>query len=517
MLLKKNIFYGKSINYFINTTSILDIIKEQLIHITIKPPRVTGNILKEYFVDSARIVIAEEEDGLRYFVHEPEIDIDVAARIISCLYINKPKCDRLECVIETVERSCREPEAIEYFYAEPNTILYHYCKIKSGYGVLYPIILDDGVEEAEGNEEDGVIRVIHREMSWYGWMPTNIKLKPRFMEKHVLMLARKIGRHLSLATPIAEGLTREGARLALTYGREVSRKGSSFVMRKKRRESLIITSLINSYALTPLQAAYLWLVLDLRGSIIIAGPMGSGKTTLLQALLTLIPPSRRVVTIEDTPEITGSTGLWDPLVARPALDDRYHISLRKLLKFSMRRRADYIIVGEVRGEEARLLIQASRLGHGIATTMHAETPEMVFERLSSHPINIPLSLLRSIWAIVIMNPTGPRGERYVKAIYEPEITGNGIFNFNKIFSCRQRALCEPTVPQEVAEYSRRLLSIMDKDMVVHELTMRSVFLSKLASKGVTDANILARSLMEFYMNMGDEDAELAEKYNVNIG
>ncbi len=464
-----------------------------------------GSIVEEYSVmDIVRVEIRRIDSELYYCVYEPPIDLDRnVVEVIKTLYIENIHgiCRDIECIIELLER--HNPSLTDTFMSNPNTILYHYQKIESGYGPLYPLILDPYIEEASCTQEDRVVHVIHRKYSWYGWMKTNILLEPETIDQLVLALARKSGRHISYAHPIAEGLTDDGVRVALTYSREVSRKGSSFTIRKKPGTPWTITRLIDQGFLSPQIASYLWLVLELRGSILIVGGMSTGKTTLLQALLTLIPPTRKVVTIEDTPEITGSTGLWDPLVVRTMYSEKTSIDEYKLLRFALRRRADYIVVGEVRGREARLLVQASRLGHGTLATMHADSVQSAIERLVAPPISIPRNLLNNIWCIVSMDPSGSTGKRRVSCVSE-FVGGN---KFKKIAWYDKRENCfTPSSIEDVVDNSVRLREVLDRETLVSELSNRTMFLSKLVSKGVFSIDELSRYLNKYY---GVEEVEEA--------
>ncbi len=447
------------------------------------------DVVDEYSIDDIVVVrIVRNNNKLQYVLSEPSLD-DEIIEAIAALYLENPRCMNIACIENTL-RKIRDPR-IERVYAEKTLeVIYNYFKLSSGYGPLYPLTRDPHIEEIAASSEDKYISIIHRKYSWYGWMTTNIAVTPRLMDRLVLSLARIIGRHLSIAQPIAEGLTPEGLRLALTFGREVSRKGSSFVIRKKPSHPITITRLIDQNVIPAELAAYAWLILELKGSILIVGGMSTGKTTLLQALLTLIPPTRRVVTIEDTPEITGTTGLWDPLVERVStIGDKLSINMYDLLKFSLRRRADYIVVGEVRGREARLLVQASRLGHGVLATMHANTAQSVIERLTAPPISIPKNLLSSIWAIFVMDAVN--GHRHVKEVYEIDhrIRIHRVINTGKID--------EPPI-KIISENTIRLKEILEEDTIVSELASRTTFLQTLVNKGVFDIVQLGEKLIEYY-------------------
>ncbi len=452
-------------------------------------PRGNLNPIQQYTVrDTLLVYINRDRNRLEYIVVEPELKPGVEEAVLT-IYMENPNCMSNYCIEKTIRR-LNDEEIYNTYVNNPIEINYYYQKLRSGYGPLYPLILDPRIEEISGNSMDKYVQVIHRDYTWYGWMNTNLVLEEGEIDRLVLGLARRSGKHLSLAYPLAEGLTPEGMRISLTYGWEVSRKGSSFTVRKKPPRIISITELVDDNVVDAAIVSYLWLILELKGFIVIGGGMSSGKTTLLQALLTLIPPTRRVVTIEDTPEIMGSTGIWDPLTERMAINDNEaNIDMYKLLKFSLRRRADYIVVGEVRGREARLLVQASRLGHGILTTIHGESAESIIERLIAPPISIPKKLLSNIWSIVIMENNN--GRRIVSKVYEIDRRLNIVEIYNN------RGGSGFSI-EDIVDKTNRLKELLDDETLRIELTGRTVFIQQLVNKGVFSTDVLAEEITKYY-------------------
>ncbi|MEB3757094.1 MAG: CpaF/VirB11 family protein, partial [Desulfurococcales archaeon] len=136
-----------------------------------------------------------------------------------------------------------------------------------------------------------------------------------------------------------------------------------------------------------------------------------GKTTFLNALIELIPPYSRVLTLEDTPEIRVMNKNWDSLITRPVYPGTEYaeISLFDLVKFSLRRRADYLIIGEVRGKEAQGLAQAVATGQGSIATFHADSPENALERLKMDPIGLSPAFISLVSVIVHLKKSMRRG------------------------------------------------------------------------------------------------------------
>ncbi|MEM5816171.1 MAG: CpaF/VirB11 family protein, partial [Candidatus Aenigmatarchaeota archaeon] len=168
-------------------------------------------------------------------------------------------------------------------------------------------------------------------------------------------------------------------------------------------------------------AAYIWQAVQYELNIIIAGGTGSGKTSLLNVILEFIPPNQRIVSIEDTREISlTSFHHWVPLVTRAAsAEGKGEIRMLDLLVNSLRMRPDRIVVGEIRrAEEAEVLFEAMHTGHSVYATLHAETAEQAYRRLTHEPINVPETLMESLHLFAVMFRERRRGIRRLFQISE---------------------------------------------------------------------------------------------------
>lgn len=439
--------------------------------------KVEGEVVSSYNTRGLiGVAVVKNEKGYFYVVREPRYKL----ADVECA-LNKLLAD--------IEQRRVEPRIRELLSrTEISLDEYLYFKIASGFGPITPLVLDENLEEIAASAIEGAVRVIHTGYVDVGWLQTNILLGPAALRRLVLSLARRCGKHISYQRPIAEGVVHGFARVSLSYGSVVTPAGSSFVLRKKTGVPGTVTSLIKEGVLTSIEASYLWRILDEKGWIIIAGGVGSGKTTLLQALLTLIHPGRRVVTIEDVPEIVGTTGVWDPLVEKTDIsNEKLAVDSYVLLKFALRRRPDYVVIGEVRGVEARLLVQASRLGHGVLTTIHADSEESVITRLTSPPISIPRNLLDNIWAIVLMS--GEQGQRRVMSISE---VSPGL-HLERVCSDG-----DPCGVDTIVARSRRLSSMSSSNVLRRDLSRRALFLEKLVKEGVYEIPRLRDAMVGFY-------------------
>ncbi|MEM4976264.1 MAG: type II/IV secretion system ATPase subunit [Desulfurococcaceae archaeon] len=253
-----------------------------------------------------------------------------------------------------------------------------------GYGVLEALIMDENVVDIHVLVNKPV-RITHRV---YGDMDTNIVLGEDELRELVMRMSSLAGKIISEATPLASFIEpRYEARVSVVYLSDVTLRRSMTVdIRKQPKKPWSVLKLIDLGTLTPEEAAFLWLVLKYKVPVMIVGEMMSGKTTLATAVLNLVPPKSKIITIEDAPEIRLCTPYWTRTTTRESAENP--ITVFSLLKVAVRLSVDYVVVGEVRGEEARDWAQAILLGHGAVTTFHADSPESALLRLTTPPISV---------------------------------------------------------------------------------------------------------------------------------
>jgi len=303
-------------------------------------------------------------------------------------------------------------------------ITYYIIRDFIGYGKIDPLMKDHLIEDISADGVNIPIYVWHRE---YESLPTNIVYKDvEELNSFIIRLAYLAGKNISIAAPMLDASLPDGSRVQLTYGSEITRRGSTFTVRRFRVDPLTISDLISFKTLSSDMAAYFWYAIENRASVLVAGGVAAGKTTTLNCLSMFIKPELKIVSVEDTAELNLPHENWIPSVVRTKFGSEEKagaITLFDLLKAAVRQRPDYIIVGEVRGEEAYTLFQAMATGHLGMSTVHAESVDAVIHRLESEPMNIPRSLLSMMDIVMVQARTEIGGRPVRRALTITEVVG----------------------------------------------------------------------------------------------
>ncbi|RLG75875.1 MAG: flagellar protein FlaI [Thermoprotei archaeon] len=304
---------------------------------------------------------------------------------------------------------------VEYLYLK-----YHLARDKVGLGVLEPFVRDPWIEDITCKGV-GPIYLVHK---IFGPLETNIEFRnAEELDLFVIRLSERIGKPVSHARPIVDATLPDGSRLNLVYGSDVSLHGSNFTIRKFSKVPLSITQLIAWNTMDERIAAYLWMLLNNSMSGFICGETASGKTTTLNAISVFIPPTAKVVSIEDTAEVQLPHPNWVRELTRDTGSRESSISMFDLLRAALRQRPNYIIVGEIRGPEAAIAFQAMQTGHPVLSTFHAASVERLIQRLTGDPINIPKSFMDNLNFVVIQSAVWREGVMVRRVLSVNEILG----------------------------------------------------------------------------------------------
>jgi pilus assembly protein CpaF len=207
-------------------------------------------------------------------------------------------------------------------------------------------------------------------------------------EAHLFQIAQRIcnsvGRRVDQTSPLADARLKDGSRVNVIVP-PLSLRGTAISIRKFSAKPITIDMMAKGGSMNEKMATALKIAGACRFNVVISGGTGSGKTTMLNAMSKMIDPGERVLTIEDAAELRLQQPHWLPLETRPAnLEGQGEITIRDLVKNSLRMRPDRVILGEIRGSECFDLLSAMNTGHdGSMCTLHANSPREALGRMEN--------------------------------------------------------------------------------------------------------------------------------------
>lgn len=373
---------------------------------------------------------------------------------------------------------------------------YKVVKEMAGLGVLEPFIRDPYIEDIHcigiGN-----MYVIHK---IFELTETNVGVfYDRDLDDYAYRLSERLDKPVSKSQPIADGALPDGSRINIIYGRETSKRGTSFTIRKFTATPLSITQLISFKSMSPQVAAYLWMCIENGMSVFACGETASGKTTLLNGISVFIKPDAKILSAEDTPEINVPHENWQQLVTRGGLTKGAKtttatVTMYDLLKAALRSKPDYIIVGEIRGKEGAVAFQAMQAGTPCMATFHASSVRKLIQRFTGDPINVPQSSMDNLNVAIFQQAVYREGKLIRRVLEVVEIEGysvevggiitRGMFEWNPktdlhIFSGMYNSY---VLEEKIA----RKLGYSDVKQIYKELAIREKILEEMINRKLFD-------------------------------
>ena len=287
-----------------------------------------------------------------------------------------------------------------------------------GLGPLEPIMRDDA------NEDIHIIgpKQVDVDHGIYGLIETTVEWEDSTeFDNWIRNMGERIGDPVSDSDPIVDSTLPDGSRINIIYSDDVSLRGSSLTIRQGEDIPLSVFQITKWGTLSSELAAYLWMCLENERTVFVVGETASGKTTTLNSVLSFIPNDSKIYTAEDTAEVLPPHDTWQQLLTRES-EDGGGVDMFDLVAAALRSRPDYIIVGEVRGEEGRMAFQAAQTGHPVMLTFHASNIVSMIQRFTGDPINIPETFMDNCDVALFQNRV-KRGNdtlRRVTSVHEIE-------------------------------------------------------------------------------------------------
>ncbi len=418
-----------------------------------------GKLLEEYRISgrgkhikgTVQIARFKSEKRPVYHITLPEVSVYThsyleyvkrkATRVLSLEMLDKEKEDTqayFEKRYQTIARIIKED--LEPDAESLDTLAGIVINEMFGLGELEALIGDSRLEEVVINSSMLPVSIYHRK---FGWLKTNVYMDTELnTENYAAQIARKVGRQISLLTPILDARMSSGDRANATLY-PISAHGNTLTLRLFSKNPWTITIYLKKEHNTMSfeMAALLWQAMQYEMNVVIAGGTASGKTSTLNGLLALLQPHQRVVTIEDTRELSLPTYQWNwvPLVTRPPNPEGYgEVTMLDLIVNSLRMRPDRIVMGEIRRKkEAEVLFEAMHTGHSVYSTLHADTGTQVLKRLIEPPIEVPASEVDDIHLLLVQYRDRRKNIRRTLELSEI-VPGAGKPELNRIYTWKPR-------------------------------------------------------------------------------
>ncbi|MFA5212435.1 MAG: ATPase, T2SS/T4P/T4SS family [Methanoregula sp.] len=457
-------------------------------------------LIDQYWIDEGRslvyIALNNKSNQMEYLLFEPVLsnfEYELLERLhedlrdVLILTSDEIKKDKKIILLEKTMNLVKE---YGLTLEIPTLFKIEYYLIRNflGWSRIDPLMKDPHLEDVSCDGNRIPIFLYHRK---YRNIKTNIAFETKVLNSLAITLAQRSGKHISTGSPMLDATLPEGSRLQLTLGTEVTTRGTSFTIRKFREEPYSPIELLEYGTFNADELAYFWLAIENNKSLLFIGGTASGKTTSLNAVSLFIPPIAKVVSIEDTREITLFHDNWIASVTRESLAEGGNaITMFDLLRAAMRQRPEFILVGEVRGVEAQTLFQAMNTGHTTFSTMHAGSVDAAIHRLESSPLNVPRNMIQALNIISVQGLIF-RGTERVRRVQEiVEIAGvdpgTGNLRVNNVF------VYDPI--HDIFSFTGRSQIYSDisakrgwtRDKLENEISIRKQLLDEMRKQGIID-------------------------------
>ena len=480
-----------------------------------------------------RVLFDKRDYSRFYYVVEPKAskqeleDLETIKTVLQrALNINRETLeetqeDFLKQAVDDILNSYRLPSrksnrAKIHYYIERDMI---------GYGKIETMMRDPNIEDVSCDGPGVEIFVYHRR---FESLRTNVMWEDELeLERYIIRMAQRCGKHISIAEPLLDATLMDGSRIVMTLGREVSTKGSTFTIRRFRDEPFTPVDLLEFKTFSSMQIAFFWLAMQYGMSMLFVGGTASGKTTSLNACSLFLPWQHKIVSIEETRELNLPHPNWIPGCTRQGFGGEGssgggkaagEVDMYDLLRAALRERPEYIIVGEIRGEEAYVLFQAMATGHTTYSTFHADSIQSLVHRLENKPIEIPRVLIPALDGISIQIQTRVGGKRVRrnKAIVEiigidphsHELLTNEAFRWDNTID-------EYVFTGKSYIFEKIMMKAnLNRVEIMDETKRRQLVIEWCLKKGIRDYKDFARVVAEYYVHPEDVMRQVYEDMQV---
>ena len=478
-------------------------------------------ILKKYVTDKLVSVIITK-DG-KYMIKEPPLS-EHAKRLHNILLTtirnsfetkNISTNTIFSSLKNIVEEEARKINQLDLYLSEKLSLEYYLKRNFKGYGILDPLIKDNRLEDILATRWDAPVTVKHRDYPFFHNMETNIKFPSKqSMFRWVNRFSSKYGQPPSEASPESSFSDENNVRFTVTGNDIVTPNGPTISIRIPSKIPITIYHLLKNDILTPLAAAYLWMIIDLKGFSLVIGAPSAGKTTMINAIFSMANPNWHYFTIEDVLELNlnhrvVSTHRVTENSTLKSRNGEFDHTVFSLLKLALRFKPEFIIVGEVLGNEARGLFQVAQSGSGCYSSFHATSPYDALAKLQSSEFEVSREQTRAITCIIHMSQVtrGNTMRRAVLEIVEPVTVSGENFEkkLNTIFYYDSTTgKLKPDSIDELLKKSSKLkdaTGILGISNIKENFQKRINVLEKIQNNNLTTNEEISRESNLYYQNL----------------
>jgi flagellar protein FlaI len=495
-----------------------------------------------------RIFFSPKDSELRYEAHEPTLKPHEDEQIVQIRAKMESIMAQEELPVHDGQSLEESPALREYLRKRFLTVLdlydidvapkrqpvllYYLQREFVGLGRTDCVLRDPFLEDISCLGPNIPLYVFHRV---YGSMKSNVSYGGEIeLNKYIFRLAQIAGKHISIYQPILDATMQDGSRINLTLGTEVTRKGSTFSIRKFSHDPVSPVDLLKFGSVSPFELAYFWTLVENHRSLLISGGTAAGKTTFLNAICMFVRPEDKIVSIEDTPEIQIDHQNWIQSVARTGYGmasggggasgisgvsgggrTAGSVTLFDLLVAALRQRPEYVIVGEVRGVESFTLFQAISVGHASMSTIHAGSIAELLHRVENEPMNIPRVLFQALDAVafpaqVVVRDSRVRRITGVTEILEVDSVTNELLT-NDVFHWEPSSdsftfLGRSFVLEHIAQRTGK-----DLDALTAEMARKEQYLRLMDRLNMTYYRDVSRAIAQYYTDPGEAVTTLEKR------
>ena len=488
-------------------------------------------IIEEYTVEAdkvpAKVQITDENDYVkRYRLKRPQPSAATEAILDN---VREETISQAEITTESFEDSNEVEESRKIFRntakdilkeqlpsiseSKRHTLIGNLIHEMLGMGDLEILLEDNDLEEIVINSSEEPAWTYHKD---YGWLKTDITFDSEDeIYNYASKIGRGVGKNISSLHPLLDAHLPSGDRTNATLN-PISTQGNTITIRKFARDPWTITDFIQIGTISPEMAAFLWLCIQYEMNVIISGGTGTGKTSLLNVLTPFMPPNQRIISIEDTRELSLPEFLhWVPTTTRESNPDGGgEVSMQDLLVNSLRMRPDRILVGEIRRKrQAEVLFEAMQTGHSVYSTLHADTAETTLKRMVNPPIDVAEAVVGAVDLNVVMFRDRRRNFRRVMEIAEV-IDDEDYLRPNTVYEwdSQEDSFYKEGNSEEVMEKLKMVTGLTDEE-IEQNIEEKKDILKWMVNNEIDDLDRVGRVVAEYYSDEGDQ---LVEKIRDNV-